>query len=264
MVVKVGLVGCGAIGSYLAVSIQHRFSKSARLVGLHDTSPEAVKKLLKRLRKQIPPLPLLELVRRCDLLLEAASAGAVSQLLPLAIRHRKPVVVLSTGGLLKHPELLSEAARRGVPLYLPSGAVAGLDALKAHAIGRIKRVILTTRKPLAALAKAPGMKRTRSLAPRLVFRGTARQAAQGYPQNLNVAATLSLAGLGPDQTEVRVIADPQGRFNIHELEVVGEAGRLSTRVENLAMKENPKTSLLAAFSALALLKEILEPVRVGT
>jgi aspartate dehydrogenase len=100
--------------------------------------------------------------------------------------------------------------------------------------------------------------------PTIIFQGTARQAIRGFPQNLNVAATLALAGLGPDRTRVRVIADPKISGNVHEVEVVGEAGRIVTRIENRAMRQNPKTSLLAAFSVMATLREIVESVKVGT
>jgi aspartate dehydrogenase len=256
---KIGLVGCGSIGTYLAIEIQRHLKKTARLSGICDQDPSAAQRLKRRLNKPVAILPLPELVRASDLVVEAASPKAVGELLPWALRLRKGVMVLSTGGLLGCPKLLRAARRLRVPIHLPSGAVSGMDALKAHAIGKIRKVVLTTRKPLRAL---PASAATGTRA-RLLFKGSANEAVARLPYNLNVAATLSLAGLGGARTQVRVIADPKARYNVHEVEVVGQAGRLISRTENRPMKENPKTSLLAAFSAVATLREILEPGRVG-
>lgn len=257
---RIGLVGCGAIGTYLAMEIRRRFKKTARLIGVCDRNPLAAKKLNQRLSRRVPRLSLPALIRASDLIVEAASPQAVPELLSWVIRFRKEVMVLSTGGLLQKPDLLKKARRLRVPIHLPSGAVAGIDGLKAHAMGKIRRVVLTTRKPLRALPLVPGA----AARPRGLFRGSARRAVLALPANLNVAATLSLAGVGSTRTQVRVIADPGIRHNVHEVEVVGEAGRLISRTENRPMKDNPRTSLLAAFSAVATLQEILEPIRVGT
>ncbi|MBI1953779.1 MAG: DUF108 domain-containing protein [Candidatus Omnitrophica bacterium] len=257
---KIGLVGCGAIGTYLAIEIERHLKKTARLSGIHDRDPAAAQRLRRRLKKPVAILSLPKLVRASDLVVEAASPQAVRELLPWALRLRKEVMVLSTGGLLGCPGLLRSARRRRLPIHLPSGAVSGIDALKAHAVGKIQRVVLTTRKPLRALPPSAGT----GPRARLLFQGSAQEAVARLPYNLNVAATLSLAGLGAARTRVRVIADPQARFNVHEVEVIGQAGRLVSRTENRPMKGNPKTSLLAAFSAVATLREILEPGRVGT
>ena len=214
-----------------------------------------------------PFLSLQQIVFRSDLVIEAASAQAVGQLLPLVIRRRKSILVMSTGGLLAHRKLLEQAKKAGISVYLPSGALIGLDGIKAAAVGSLKSVTLTTRKPPRALAGAPGVSR-RSLSalrsPRIIFQGSAAQAVKLFPQNINVAATLALAGIGPRKTRVRIIADPAVRQNSHEVEAVGSFGRMTAKTQNVPARQNPKTSRLAVFSAVATLQQILQPVRVGT
>ena len=239
------------------------------MIGLHDARPAQARRLARSLHNSVPVIPLATLVRRCDLLIEAASAQAVTELLPLAIRRRRAVLILSTGALLREPQLLRSAVRSKTPLYLPSGALAGLDGVKGAAAGRLRSVTLTTRKPPRALAGAPGILRRkirleRLHKPMVVFQGSARRAAAEFPQNINVAATLALAGLGAARTKVKIIADPGIRTNIHEVEATGDFGRLTARTENVASADNPKTSRLAIQSAAATLRQILQPLKVGT
>ncbi|MBI3615989.1 MAG: DUF108 domain-containing protein [Candidatus Omnitrophica bacterium] len=256
--ITIGLVGCGTIGSRLAEEIQTRFRGAARLIGIYDHRPEAAAVLSRRFRPSLLILPPEKLISRCQLLIEAASIQAVRQLLPLVIRRRRSVLIMSTGALLQHPELLRRAIALSIPVYCPSGAVCGLDGIKAGSLGTLRSVTLTTRKPPRAL----GLSNLRS--PRLLFQGPASKAVSAFPQNINVAATLALAGVGPKRTRVRLFADPTIRENIHEVEVVGSFGRLTTRTENRPSKENPKTSELAVLSAVATLKQILQPMKVGT
>ncbi len=170
---------------------------------------------------------------------------------------------------MSRPGRLREAVRKGIPLYLPSGALAGLDGIKAAASGHLRSVTLTTRKPPRSLAGAPGILRRKIRLdklrkPMVVFQGSARQAAKEFPQNINVAATLALAGVGAARTRVKIIADPGIRTNIHEVEAVGDFGRLTARTENRPSPANPKSSLLAVRSAVATLRQILNPLKVGT
>ena len=176
---------------------------------------------------------------------------------------------MSTGGLLRRPQLLRKAAAARIPIYLPSGALVGLDGIKAAAVGTLRSVTLTTRKPPRAFSGAPGVTRRRIAlnrirTPRLLFEGSAKEAVAAFPQNVNVAATLSLAGIGARRTRVRVIADPTIRENLHDLEAVGSFGKLAVRMENRPSKENPKTSRLAVLSAIATLRQVLTPLKVGT
>jgi len=175
--------------------------------------------------------------------------------------------VMSVGALIADPELPERFRKLGRRLHTPSGAVAGLDGLRAAAVlGGLKRVTLTTRKPPRGLAGAPYFKQ-RKLDPFTlteavtVFSGTARRAIQLFPQNVNIAAAVSLAGLGPDRTRVQVVADPQAKRNTHTLTAEGDFGRLTVVIENRPSPENPKTSLLAGLSALALIASLAQEAR---
>ncbi len=265
----IGLVGCGAIGSRLAREIERRFKRQARLIGVYDSDPRKAERLSRCFRPRIPILQISELVSRSDLLIEAASPKAVRQLLPHVISKRKAMLVMSTGGILQSPELVRRARAASIPLYLPSGAIVGLDGIKAAANGALKSVTLTTRKPPLALKGSPELVRRRIRldrvkAPQVLFEGSATEAIKAFPQNVNVAATLALAGLGPHRTRVRVVVDPSLKRNVHEIEVVGSFGRLLTRTENLPSRKNPRTSQLAVLSALATLRQIFSPLRIGT
>lgn len=154
-------------------------------------------------------------------------------------------------------------------VYIPSGAIAGLDGLKAAALGRIDEVTLTTRKTPENLRDAPYIeKRGVDIGaieePTLIYEGPALEACRLFPANVNVAASLSLAGVGPEKTRVRIIADPTLRKNVHEIDVKGEFGCLKVHVENVPSPDNPKTSYLAALSAIATLRKITEDIQVGT
>lgn len=267
--ITIGLVGCGTIGSRLAIEIQRHFPGTARLIGLYDRNRSAAQRLQKKLRIPVPILSPKQLIQRCQLLIEAASPQAVEELLPGVIAHRKGMLLMSTGGLLRHPDLLQKVIARKIPLYLPSGAIAGLDGIKAAAVGRLKSVTLTTRKHPKSLAGAPGIAQRKirldSLrTPQTVFKGPAAKACSAFPQNINVGATLALAGMGAAKTAVRIVADPAVHANIHEIKAVGEFGTLFVRTENRPALENPKTSQLAVFSAIAALRQILQPLRIGT
>lgn len=238
------------------------------LVGVTDLDRDRALHLRSLLERKPEVVGLPELVELSDLVVEAASSQAVLEILPEAIRKGKDLVVLSVGGLVGADEWIARAADRGVKIYCPSGAIAGLDGVKAATVGKIERAEITTRKPPAGLAGAPYLTEHaidvgRLSGPRTIFEGTAREACQAFPANINVAAALSLAGIGVDRTHVRIVADPGVSRNVHEVEVVGDAGRLYTITENLP-SENPRTSRLAAYSAIALLESLASPLRIGT
>jgi aspartate dehydrogenase len=164
------------------------------------------------------------------------------------------------GGLLGHEEWFREAETRGCNILITSGAIAGLDGVRGAAVGRVESVTLTTRKPLGGLAGAPYVVENKidleALEEEtLIFQGTAREACRAFPSNVNVSAALSLAGIGPDRTHVRVIAVPGGVFNQHRIEVAGEFGRLAVEIENVPSATNPRTGLLSIYSSIAMLAE---------
>lgn len=181
---------------------------------------------------------------------------------------RKDLVVISIGALLDHEELFDLARERGCRLLLPSGAIAGLDGIKAACVGQVDYVRLASRKPPEALQGAPFLsERGLSLdglnEERLLFNGSARDAVRGFPDNLNVSAALSLAGIGPDKTEVSISAVPGLKRNCHEIEVQGEFGLLRVLVENIP-SENPKTGRMTALSIVRAIRDEMDTVRIGT
>lgn len=270
MVVRVGLVGCGTIGSQLARVLQRDYRYAARLTALHDSDRRRAE-TLRRLLPSRPPIvsSLADLIRRSDLILEAASPEAARQLLPRALRAHRSLFIMSVGGLLQDQAWRRLARRSRGRVYIPSGALAGLDGVKALAVGKIRRVALTTRKPPRALASSPyvvrrGWRLSALRRPRVLFEGSPRRAVEAFPQNTNVAAALTLAvGRARPTPRIRVVADPALRANIHELEIEGDCGRICTRIESRP-SANPKTSELAVRSAVATLHRIFDTVLIGT
>jgi aspartate dehydrogenase len=177
-------------------------------------------------------------------------------------------MVISIGALLDRPEIIETARQRGRRLILPSGAIAGLDAIKSASAGRLDRVEMTSRKSPLALAGAPflaehGLSIAGLSEPLELFYGPAREVVRGFPDNLNISAAVSLAGLGPDRTMVRVICDPAVNRNKHDIEVEGDFGRLHISIENIP-SENPKTGRLTAMSIIRSIQDASDPVRIGT
>ena len=267
--VRVGLVGCGTIGSQLALALQRNYPNAARITALHDTDRTRALALSARLAPKPPLVPLPVLIRTSRLVIEAASADVAGRVVCAALRANRDVFVMSVGGLLRDRRWQRLARRSSGKVYIPSGALAGLDGVKALAVGRIRRLSLTTRKPPRALAASPFVRAkqirlNRLTRPRLLLEGSARRIVEAFPQNTNVAAALILAaGAAGAKARIRVIADPTIHSNIHELDVQGDCGRLRCRVESRP-SVNPKTSELAVRSAVATLGRIFDSVLIGT
>ena len=247
---RIGIIGCGAIGTGIAEFIQARLKTKARVVALCDIDLKKADFLSKKIKPRPAVTSIDDLIRKSDLVIEAAGVNVSAEIAKKAVLRKKSVLIMSTGGLLKNPGLIKEPN-----VYIPSGAICGIDGLKAASIGRIKSVSLTTRKPLKGLKGSIDVDKIKKET--VVYSGTAQDAVRRFPKNINVAATLSLSGLGPKKTRVRIITSPKYTRNTHEVEIEGEFGRIFTRTENLPSKSNPKTSQLAIFSALAKLKEVI-------
>lgn len=267
MRLRVGIVGCGAIGKELGRLINSRIPE-VNLTAIADIDKEKAKKLAEILPLHPQILSLEELIDRVDLVIECASSSASAAITEQTLTQGKDILVLSVGGLLGQENLFQLAREKNCRIYLPSGALAGLDGVKAAAAGRIDSVTLTTRKSPAGLKGAPyllrkGIDLDALTEEKVIFQGSAEEAVKSFPRNINVAATLSLAGIGAIRTRVRIVADPRISRNVHEIEVKGEFGRLISRTENLPSPSNPKTSFLAILSALATLKTIVSPYQIG-
>jgi aspartate dehydrogenase len=180
----------------------------------------------------------------------------------------KMLMALSAGQLLKHPELVALAKEKGGQIIVPTGALIGFDAVSAAAEGEIQSVTMITRKPVKGLMGAPYLVANKISIEGLneakrVFKGTAREAAAGFPENVNVAAALSLAGIGPDRTTIEIWADPNVTRNMHRVVVEADSARFEMAIENVP-SENPKTGRITALSVVAALRKMTAPLRVGT
>lgn len=240
---------------------------------LCDSSESKVLELAASLKRRSPAyMKIEELLHSVDLVIESASQNAVRIFVPRALEAGCDVMILSVGALADEElrkKLFRLAQQNNCKLYFPSGAVVGIDGINSASAAEISSVTLTTRKPPSGLAGAPyvvckGIELEKIEKETLLFEGSASEAVKAFPANVNVAATISLAGIGFERTKVRVIADPALSRNVHEITVEGEFGKFFTRVENLPSPENPKTSYLAALSAISTLKKILNPVKIGT
>lgn len=265
---RVGIVGLGTIGRALCQAID-RHEIEVQLEGITTRRQERAELFLQGLCHQPPLLSLAELVRRSDLVIEAATQEALEAIAPCTLAQGKDLMVLSVGGLLDHDDWVGLARRTGSRIYVPSGAIVGLDGIKGATIGHISAVTMTTRKPPKALAGAPfvvehqiDLDSFTEVTP--IFEGSARDACRGFPANVNISAALSLAGIGADRTRLRILVDPRGTHNVHDIEVVGEFGRFSIHLENEPSETNPRTGKLTYLSTLAMLRALANPLKVGT
>ncbi|MET0604947.1 MAG: aspartate dehydrogenase, partial [Beijerinckiaceae bacterium] len=215
-----------------------------------------------------PIVALDELPDYADVAVECAPAAHLAAICGPMLRAGKTVMTLSAGALLARPDLIDLARAHGGRIVVPTGALLGLDAVCAAAEGTIGSVRMTTRKPPLGLAGAPyllanGISVEGLTAPLRVFSGTAREAAAGFPANVNVVAALALAGVGPDRTMIDIWADPSVTRNCHQIEVDADSARFTLSIENIP-SENPKTGRITALSALAALRKLRAPLSVGT
>ena len=255
---KVGLVGCGNIGADLCIALQ-RGTIPAEIVALTDTDETRARLLLNSFNLNAVVCGLDESAEAADFLVECAQPSVVESVVAAAILHQRDCLIMSVGGLMDHPDLINQARERGVDIRIPSGAISGLDGIRAAMEAGLHHVMLTTRKPPKGLSGAPylvekGIDVENLTDATVVFDGSAREACKAFPHNVNVAAALSLTGIGPDETRVRVIADPRATSNSHEIVVEGAFGTLKTVTENLPSPRNPKSSYLASLSAAAELR----------
>lgn len=203
---------------------------------------------------------------------EAASHDAVREHLVDLLDAGISVVVLSAGALADEQlrrRAEAAACRTGALLYVPSGGIGGLDALKTACIAGVDEASIQVAKPPAAWKGIPfveslGVALDRLTGPVTLFEGPAREGVPLFPQNVNIAAVLSLGGIGMDRTRLKVVADPALRLNTHTIKVAGKSGRFSVVLENVPSPDNPKTAFLACYSALAALRSLGSPVRYGT
>lgn len=266
---KIGIIGCGTIGAQVAYACQGMLKDSVELVAICDTDLSKADALRKGLKTGPEVMSQADLIEKCSLVIEAASAKISGDVLSECVKVSRDCMIMSVGGIIGQEKLLKDASRKGVKVYIPSGALCGVDGLKSASAGNVISVSLTTRKPPKGLEGAPYIKENNIdlsgiTNETVIFEGSAEDAIKGFPQNVNVSAVLSLAGLGAKKTRVRIITSPHYTKNIHEVDIEGDCGKIFTKTENVPSEANPKTSALAVLSAIATLSGITNSVKVGT
>ncbi len=262
--IKVALAGLGAVGAKIAEVLR---AGDLRGFTLSAASARDEQKARTIIGPDVPFVAIDGLEPLADIVVECAPAELLPQIVRPFVAAGKKAVVLSAGALLANMDLIETARGAGGQIIVPSGALLGLDAVSAAAEGTIRSVKMVTRKPVRGLVGAPflaenGIDIDGITEPMRVFSGTAREAAVGFPANLNVSVALSLAGIGPDETSLEIWADPNLARNTHRIEVDADSARFSMSIENVP-SENPKTGLITALSVIATLRKMTAPLRVG-
>ena len=253
---NLGIIGCGAIGTDVAKAAEKM--KDIEKIYLFDIKPAASEKLCKVITKaEIKPVK--EFLGDVDVVFEGASQEAVKEYAEQILQAGKDLILMSVGGLFDdgfRKKLKNIARKKQCKIHIPSGAVCGIDGILSASIGGLNEVTLVTTKPPSSLGKSID-ERT------VVFEGSARQAVKKFPQNINVAASLSLAGKGFDDTKVEIVADPVATRISHKILAHGKFGRLRVELENMPNPNNPGSSYMASLSAIATLKRIISPIQIG-
>lgn len=259
---KVGLVGCGNIGADLCIAL-HKNEIPATICALTDLDESRAQLLRKTFELDAKICDLDTTAELGDLIVECAAAEAVKSVVDAAIARHKDCLVLSMGGLMDHPELLDRAREHKIQIRVPSGALCGLDGIRAAIEGGVHTVTISIRKSPKGLEGAPYLVENNIdlsglTESQVVFEGTAKEACRAFPRNVNTAAALSFLGIGAEETLVRVIADPRATVISHELVAEGAFGKLTTITENHPSPRNVKSSYLASLSAVAELRAAAE------
>jgi aspartate dehydrogenase len=264
---RIAVAGLGAIGTKVVEALD-RGIDGLVLTAVSVQNPEKHQSRVASLARPPAILPIEALVDLADIVIECAPSTLVRSIVAPFVGRGKTAIVLSAGALLEHEDLVELARQNGGQIVVPTGALIGLDAVTAAAVGKIHSVRMVTRKPVRGLAGAPYIVENNIdiegiTEPLKIFDGSAREAAKGFPANVNVAAALSLAGIGPDRTTIEIWADPALTRNVHRIEVDSDSARFSMGIENIP-SENPKTGRITALSVIACLRKLRGSLRVGT
>lgn len=265
---KVAVGGFGAIGRPVAAALDNGIP-NLRLVAVSGRNKARIEEeMVTTFSRPVPVLPLEQLGDVADVAVECAPAAELCRLAEPLLSRGKTLILLSVGALLESLHLVDIARDNGGRILVPSGALLGLDAVRAAAEGRIESVHMVTRKPATGLEGAPFLNGSNiSLAnlsdAKLLFSGPAGDAIKGFPANLNVAIALSLAGVGPEQTQLQVWADPSVTRNTHDIEVVSDSAHLRMQIQNIPSEGNPKTGKITALSAISTLRALTAPLVIG-
>jgi aspartate dehydrogenase len=264
----IGLVGCGAIGNKTAEFISNKLKDKTCLWAIADKDISRALNLSRKLASKPKVLDVERLIKGSDLVIETASQAAAKEVLSKAVLYKKDVIIVSVGALVDAAGSLKAAAKAGIKVYVPSGAICGVDGLGALSMGKIKSLSLITSKPPAGFIGVDYLKR-KNIDPagfktsRVIFKGRVNEAIKSFPQNINVAATLLLAS-GFKDVLVTIKADPRLKHNIHRIEIVAKEASISFEIENVPSQDNPKTSALTVLSVQYLLKKMFSLFKIGS
>jgi len=253
---KLGIIGCGAIGTDVALAADKM--EEIEEIYLYDKDKKAERRLSEKLSKG-KTVTVDEMISKVDAVFEAASQKAVAEYGERILSAGKDIIIMSMGALFDSKlwqDLIKTAKENHCKIYLPSGAICGVDGIAAAKTGGLDEVTLVTTKPPKSLGRADE-KRT------VVFEGSARDAVRLFPKNINVAACVSLAGIGFDKTKVEIVADPVVTRISHKILAHGKFGRLRAEIENMPNPNNPKSSYMASLSAISILRRLVDPVQIG-
>ena len=267
MTLTVAIGGLGTIGLPVARALD-RGVEGLRLIAVSARDHAKARDNLAGFANP-PKLVALEELAEAELVVEAAPAAVFEQIATSAIARGRIFVPSSVGALLPRMHLIEQAKATGARIIVPTGALLGLDAVRAAAEGEVSSITIESRKPPRGLAGAPYLEQNNIdvLAvngPTVVFEGNAFDAAAGFPANVNVAAALALAGIGPQRTTVRIWADPGVDRNMHTIRVESAAARLTMTVEGVPSEGNPRTGKLTPLSVLACLRGLTATLKVGS
>lgn len=267
---RLAIAGLGAIGMTVARRVDQGGIEGMKLVAVSARDTERAAARVADFKSPPQVVTLEELADVADIIVECVPAANFSMVANAALEKGRIFMPLSVGAMLEHMDLVDLARKTGGKIVVPTGALIGLDAVRAAAsAGDIQMVKLTTRKPPGGLKDAPYVvENAISLdglnEAKLIFSGTAREAAKGFPANLNVGVALALAGVGPDETQVEIWADPAVNRNIQSVEVSSNCADFSMTIQNVPTDENPRTGRITAYSVLAALQRMTEPLVVGS
>lgn len=268
-VTTVAIAGLGAIGLSVARSLDQGKVPGFKLLAVASRDIEKARQSVASFDNipSVKPAPA-DLVD-ADIVIEAAPAAAFLDIAGPAVAAGRTFMACSGGALMRHMELVDEARRSGARIIVPTGAIIGLDAVRAAAQGTIHSAVIETRKAPKGWAGAPhlithGIALDGLTEPLCIFEGNALDAAVGFPANVNVAAALAMAGIGPERTQVRLFADPGVHRNTHRISVDSDIARFSMTIEGIPNPENPRTGLLTPLSVVACLRSLKDTLRVGS
>ncbi len=265
---RVGIAGLGAIGLHLARALD-KGVQGLRLVAVSARDQEKAAANIADFAHKPAIVSLAALAEHADIVVEAAPASVFEEVASAAIERGRIFVPSSCGALLPRMHLVERAKRTGARIIIPTGALLGLDAVRAAAEGNVSSVTIETRKPPGGLVGAPYLDERKIdvlaiTTPTMIFKGNAFDAAQGFPANVNVAAALALAGIGPERTMVEIWADPAMTRNQHTIRVESAEVRLTMTIENVPSIENPRTGKITPLSILACLRGMTSTLKVGS